>query len=221
MSLSVKANNTTVSTDIPESGQHLAVLIGVIDLGTHDDTYQGKVKKAHKIFLLWELPDTKQSGTTNNHLIGEEFSLSFHKKSNLRIFVEGWRGSAFAENEEFDPKSLLGKQCVVNIEHKTNKAGDRTFAKLKSAARPMKGQTVPPATRPLIYYEIGGKDPVPTQDWLPYLWLASAEKRVPVKEVIEDSAEFRGEEAEIPDAPQQAGGPAPAIAGTNADPIPF
>jgi hypothetical protein len=221
MSLAIKAsNNSGAGTEIPEQGQHLAVLIGVIDLGTHNDTYQGKTTKKRLLYLIWELTASKVEGTTNNHLIGQEFGFSFSKKSKLRLMAEKWRGAAYAEGEEFDPEKMLGRSCIVNVVHKKSGNGERTYANFDGATKPMKGQEVPPATRPLVFFEVGGKHPVPEYDWLPYHWLKSAEKMAPLKEHIADSAEMRGEEVEIPDGPQPAPAGAP-LSGTSADPIPF
>ena len=39
-------------------------------------------------------------------VVGQDFTLSMHKKANFRKFLEGWRGKEFQNDEEFDPVGI-------------------------------------------------------------------------------------------------------------------
>ena len=57
--------------------------------------------------------------------ISREYTLSLHKKANLRADLESWRGKGFTDREleGFDLENILGKNCMLNIIHKqTEKA---------------------------------------------------------------------------------------------------
>ena len=49
-------------------GNHPAVLVAMIDIGTHEEDYQGAKKQTRKIYLAWELVDEKKADG-KNHVI--------------------------------------------------------------------------------------------------------------------------------------------------------
>ena len=40
--------------EIPPAGNHPAVLVGIIDLGTRPSTFQGKTTDRREVYLVWE-----------------------------------------------------------------------------------------------------------------------------------------------------------------------
>src|ERR1700676_3874947 len=121
--------------EIPPSGQQIAVVVGVIDLGTHEQESKAKdgtisTWDRRSVLICWELPACKMTGMKDtNHIIGQEYTISFSNKANLRKMIEGWSGQKFKDGDTFDPDSLLGKQCVVNIVHGKS-AKDKAYAKV-------------------------------------------------------------------------------------------
>ena len=97
---------------IPEAIHH-AICYGVYDLGTHINPTFGKSE--HKVLIQWELPgqriDIEKEGKMVNlpRAISKRYTLSLHKKANLRKDLESWRGKSFTEQEEeaFDIIKLL------------------------------------------------------------------------------------------------------------------
>lgn len=154
-----KATSTTFSTETPEAGAHAAVLVGIIDKGTHTeevkDEKTGKVqnKDLRKILLVWELTDAPMSGTTNNHVVYREYSLSYHKMGKLRQLAESLRGKPYGDDEPIEYDRMLGIGCLVGLKHKTAAASGRTYAVVDTVSKPMKGQVIPPAKhKPTLWF---------------------------------------------------------------------
>lgn len=214
--------------EVPNAGSLPAVLVAIVDLGTHEDDYQGKKTKNRKVFLVWELPGELLSGTNQAHCIGREFTLSFNKKGTLRIFAEKWRGKEYADGESVDIGKMLGKSCLLSVVHKTSSSGS-VYAKVDSVSMLPKGMPTPTASRTPFLFEITAPGcPVPTQEWLPYLY------GEPLVEKIKSSPEWRGQQSPSAPAPQSQPrppqGPPPQHAsstwtppqpGPQADEIPF
>lgn len=164
------------------AGNHPAVLVGLIDLGTQETEYAGEVKWQPQVYLVWELTTEKQAGLKDrNHLIARSFTLSFNSKAMLRGFIEKWRGKAFADDEEFDLTRVLGQPCLLTVEHKVS-AGGNTYARVTSVGGVPKGLPIPPAQNKPVAVELGGEIP----EWIPYLY------GEPVKDVVAKSREKSG-----------------------------
>lgn len=169
MSFTVKATSGGGGREVPPAGSHPAVLVAIVDLGTHTETYKDQAAKSiRKVLLCWELTDEKVAGKKDeNHLVCKDFSLTFGTKSGLRKIVEGWRGKAFAEGEDFDLGKLLGKECMLTISIGTSSKGNE-YAKIESVSPKPKGMTVPPAQRKPLLFEVG--QDTAQLEWIPYLY---------------------------------------------------
>jgi hypothetical protein len=155
------------------SGNHVAVCIAFIDLGTQRrKKYQSEAyEETEMIFLCWELTDV-----AGRPVVGRDFRASLHTKSHLRQWVKNWRGKDLGEEEEFDLTKLVGKKCVLTIEHK--RSGDRTFATVSNLMAPIKGLAVPdPERTPYCWTRMDGT-PFRGPDWLPWLYGKSIEEWV-------------------------------------------
>lgn len=129
--------------ELPPSGTHPAVLVALIDLGTHQSRFDA-TKTVHKILLIWELTAESDS-SGNNFLITQDYTWSLNKKAGLRPIVEGFRAKTLADNEEYDLGEMLGKPCVVSLSEGVSGSGKK-FMDVTSVSPPMRGLTVPPAT---------------------------------------------------------------------------
>ncbi len=155
--------------EIPPGGMHVAVLIGLVDLGTHTFVGAENTSENRKIFLAWELTAERQrDGTT--FVVGKEYTWSLSKKAHFRVMLEGWSGRSFNDQEEFDPAVLVMKPCVITLKEGTSKK-DRQFVDVVAVANPMKGQKVPPATRKPFSWHLSQitcrQDEIDIPDWMP------------------------------------------------------
>lgn len=194
--------------DLCPAGNHGGVLVAIVDLGTHEDSYQGKIRDSHNVVLAWELPGVKKPDG-RPFVLAKQYGLSFTIRSNLRIMVETWRGRAFDDNEEFDVTKLLGKKCLVNVGHKPN--GDKAYHEIKSIGSLPQGMPVADPTTESLLYTVDMGSP-PPMDFLPYLYGRA------IPEIIAESKErsgkpflTRGGKA-APDTPYSSSAPAPASA---------
>lgn len=170
--------------ELPPEGNHSAVCVAVIDLGTHVESYQGVSKEARKLYLAWELigHQTKQGGP---HIVCNQYTVSFNEKAKLRQLLETWRGKKFVEGEEFDISRIVGMPCFLQVSHAKSGSGNDIY-KIDAVTTIPKGIQPPKPTVKPILWEIEGSEPVPSQDWLPFLYGKK------VAEKIGDSIEKRG-----------------------------
>lgn len=156
----------------PPSGTHPAVLVGILDLGTTDNTYKDKTTKRQKIMLVWELTAEADSNG-QNFVLGQDYTWSLNEKAHLRKIVEGFRGKTLADNEDFDLMIMLGKPCMVNVSEGLS-AGGKKFMEVTAMSPPMRGLTVPPPTHePFVFHwgMIGSThDPIEIPDWIPRVY---------------------------------------------------
>ncbi len=187
-------------------GNHSAVLVAIVDLGTHEENFQGKINIQRKIYFVWELTSEKEPGKDDNRLIAKMFTLSFGKKAKLRALIEGWRGKALDDGEEFDLTKLIGKACLVNVVHADE------YASVAAVSAPPKGVKVEKPKRIPFIWEIEGDKPVDLS-WLPWIYGKK------VEDVIAQSDEATGKTRESSNG-QKVKEEAPAEE-EQEDPIPF
>jgi len=171
------ARNTKSSSDYEpvNAGNHHGICYRYFDLGTqHSDLFN---KDIHKVLIIWELPDERieYEGEDKPRVISNEYSLSLHKKSNLRKDLESWRGRPFTE-QELDPSTkggfkldkLLGANCMVNVIHNTK--DDRTYANVASLSPLMKETPKNQAENEVFGWSFDndgpGQLPEDTPDWI-------------------------------------------------------
>ena len=161
-------------TDFPPTPAGLwpAVCYGIVDIGTHEESWQNELKERHSMYILFELPtltieveeETKPRG------ISKKFTKSLHKKSALRAFLESWRGCAWSDKElkekGFDMRTLLGVNCQLNIVH--NVTDDKTYANIATVVPLSKGMTKYEPFNELVCYDIrdGVNIPESVPEWL-------------------------------------------------------
>jgi hypothetical protein len=165
-----KASNTGGEDwEIPDPGLHPATVIALVDLGTHDNEYQGKATDPKRIlFVVWELATRDTDG--NPFIVGEGFTDSLHKKANWRKLLAGWRGRDFSEGEEFDPVNIINVKCLVTIAHGIS-GKNKKYTHIAAVAPPMKGQAIPDCTKPLCMFHLSminsTSAAIDIPDWMP------------------------------------------------------
>lgn len=193
-------------TEKPPVGNHLAVLVAVIDMGKQlDDFDKSKPYWQWKAMFVWELVGEQIAGTAKNHVIGIDLSLSTGEKSKLRKWVQARTGKPFPAGP-FDPTTELGQPCFLNvIEHKG-------YPKVDGVAAVPKGIPVPKPTYPLTALSLeefqAGK-PVP--DFVPWLYGSPLEDHIKACQEIGGAKPTPKKKAE--------GDPAEGV--KTGDPIPF
>jgi hypothetical protein len=156
-----KLSGTGQSKPAP-AGNHVAVCVGVIDLGTQFvKGYQGQPDDwVYQVMLQWELSDALMDDG-RPFMVSRRLRLSMHEMSGLRKILQSWRGGSFSEAEarEFDVKNVLGKPCMLNLVHKTSEKSGTVYANVDSISPLHKQIARPEPVNPLVYYAIEEGDP--------------------------------------------------------------
>jgi hypothetical protein len=153
---------------IPE-GLHEAVCYRFFDLGTQFNETFGK--SARKVLLMWEIPgeriEIERDGQTLDlpRAISKQYTLSLHKKSNLRHDLESWRGRRFTADElqGFDLCNILGASCQLQVMNETK--NDRTYANIANIL-PNKAKLIPENKSDYFSFEEHDKLPENTPEWI-------------------------------------------------------
>ncbi len=151
--MAINATNEVTNYEPIPAGNYVARCYQMIQIGTVNENIMGEIKTMNKVRISWELPTElkvfKEEKGEQPCSISKEFTLSLHEKSNLRKFLAGWRGKDFTEEQAklFDITVLAGKECMLNIIHKTSKQG-KTFAEISSISTLPKGLKCPPQINP-------------------------------------------------------------------------
>lgn len=203
MSWTVKASGGQggVGTEKAPSGNHPAVLVGLIDLGTQlVPGFQGEPDKyQRRIYYVYELVTKKVTGVGRNHTVAIDLTFSFHEKSKMRKWVEARTGRKVGDNTEYDITQELGRPVLLNVVE--NKNG---YPKIEGVTAIPDGLPVPPPGYKPTAWKLGD-DMGLIPDWLPYLYGR------PIPDVIRDSKEMKGGPVGgQPEAPPQASATSPA-----------
>lgn len=147
-------------------GTHVARCYRLIDLGTQEIQFKDETKLQHKIMIGWECFGEDEAGgplVTEDGMplvISKRYTVSLHKKANLRGDLESWRGRPFTDDElkGFDIANLLDKWCMLSVIH--NQAGDKTYANIASimAVPPAMRKTLPKGIHELQKFDIDQPD---------------------------------------------------------------
>jgi len=158
--------------ELPPSGMHPAVLVGLIDLGTHTREFGGEKTDQHKLYFCWELTAENDS-KGQSFVVGQDYTFSLNKKAKLRGIVEGYLGRSLADGEEFDPMLMVGNPCIVNLKDGVSGSGKK-YVEVGGIGKPMKGQTVPPATKEFCIFSLSQInstiDPIDIPSWVPPIY---------------------------------------------------
>lgn len=119
---------------LPDADIHYAICAISFDLGMKVNEQFGKIEP--KIMLAWELEQRMEDGRP--FMLSREYTLSLHKKSNLRKLIEAWRGKAMteAEAEDFDTDVLVGKTCRISVVHNKSEHTGKTYANVQAVMPP-------------------------------------------------------------------------------------
>lgn len=133
------------------AGTHVARCVGIIDLGTQKNEWQGQVKLQPQVIVRWELPfePIQTEDGPKPHIVQRYYTNSLSEKANLRADLEAWRGKPFTTEElmRFDLMAVLGKPCTVTVVH-----NDKGKAVVKGVGGLTKGTTCPPAFNPPLAF---------------------------------------------------------------------
>lgn len=126
-------------TEIPSADVHDARIVALVDLGSHQESFQGgHAEWKRGLYVVFELDEEMTGFKGTNHVVGVKYTLSFHEKANLRKLAENLLndGNAYAADAAVDYTRLLGQPCAVQISHESGKGdkADRTYVRVKGVS---------------------------------------------------------------------------------------
>jgi len=131
-------------------GQHAMFCVDVVNLGINVEQFgDQEPREVAKVALVFASGETQRATGKPDELtlVTTEMTLSANEKSNLRKFMESWRGKSYTPEQAADGlpiTKLYGQGALVSIEHVTTSKG-RRFAKVASIAPLPKAMALPSA----------------------------------------------------------------------------
>lgn len=127
------------------AGQYRFVCADIHDEGTRPGPFGAK-HQVRIVFVSELLNEQDPERRPFEH--SQWFTLSLNEKSNLRKFLEQWRGIAFTEEqiqEGWDITKVVGANAYVQILHKKKEAGGikPVIASIMKLPKGMKGMEIP------------------------------------------------------------------------------
>jgi hypothetical protein len=125
------------------AGVFASICIDVIDMGAKATQY-GLKDHVRVVFATTET--ILVEGVERPCIVLTTMTKTIGKDSNLRKFLEGWRGKPFTAKEledGFDVDDLLDVPAMLNIVHKPSPDGTKTFANIATATRVPRGLALP------------------------------------------------------------------------------
>jgi hypothetical protein len=138
------------------AGTFVARCFRFVDLGSHEQVFQGESKGLKRLVLIsFELP-TELMSDGRPFTIAKRYVWSTHEKANLRKDLEAWRGQKFNERDfgpgGFDIRNVIGKTCTLTIVH--NERDGSTYSNIASIGAAMKGMVIPEQINPSVYVSL-------------------------------------------------------------------
>jgi hypothetical protein len=179
MPLKGKATAGGGDFELCPAGSHAGCLIGIVDLGTHWDSFQGQAERqVRRVLLVWEV-ECEVDGKDQHLVVGRDYNIGLNdkgelvygKKSALRLLLEGYHGKQYDEGQDIDPEALLGKACLVQITHEKTKGSGKDVARVKSISKlPKSMPALKPAHAKFSYAADSEDASPPSGDWLPRVY---------------------------------------------------
>lgn len=210
MSLNSPEGFKKTQKQIPTAGLQLAMCYAIIDLGTHEESYQGQTKMTPKVQFSFELPmQTAVFDATKGPqpmVVWGDYTVAAGDQAKLPKMLSSWgKGNKIEKITEELLKMYLGKPCTINIEHVTSKkdVDSETGKPLVFANIGLKGTAVFPITQgmakpektvnPLIFFSLDS-----------FSWDTYGKLPKHIQDKIAKSAEWPGILAKYPKLPTAA-----------------
>jgi hypothetical protein len=131
------------------TGNHGAILVKVVDIGTQEGEYKGEKTLRRQEIWTWELPEeVREDGQP--FIISKFYTASLGEKSNLYKDLVGWLGKA-PDPKTFTPNDVLGKKCQVTVMEKAD-TGKRSVSSVSALHKSIKLPDTP--HNPVIFFSL-------------------------------------------------------------------
>lgn len=154
--MSLTAKRGVTREPVPR-GMYPARLYKIFHYGTIPGGYEGKL--TNTVRFDWELPTKMKVFDPEKGeqplSISKDYTLSMNEKSNLCKDLESWEGDSFKDDDEaerYNILDLIGRECMINVAHKTAKSSGNVYAYVASITPMPEGMECPlPINPPFIW----------------------------------------------------------------------
>ena len=117
-----ESNNRPSMQELIPEGKYTGIIYSIVDLWTHEVTFEWEVKQQRKVHISWELPKIMVKFSEDKGeqpaVVSKKYTFSMHPKAWLRWLVENieWK----LEDSDaylYELQNILGKYCLLKIEH--------------------------------------------------------------------------------------------------------
>lgn len=142
------------------AGTYVGRCYRFIDLGSHEQTFQGENKGLKRLVMVgFELPTELMAigdYAGKPFTVHKRYTWSTHEKATMRKDLESWRGRKFNDSDfgpgGFDVRNLLGVPCTLSIAH-SEKDGS-TYSNITGIGPPMKGMPMPDPVNASVFLSL-------------------------------------------------------------------
>jgi hypothetical protein len=154
-----KAGTTGEPRELCPPATYFATCVGLYDVGTRDNTFEGKTKKQHQVVLAFEVSGAK-NGDGRPFVVSKFYTLSFGERATLRKDVESWDGKSYPKDHEYPVETLIDRPCMITVAHKERQGGGMR-EEIKSISGVPAGMPKPTSELDSIVYELDPSKDIP------------------------------------------------------------
>jgi hypothetical protein len=140
--LTVNNSMSSFKKEYPPKGNNQAVICFVIPAGTHTEQFPNKPPQTKKkVLCIYETKARKEDG--KRFVKRKEWTFSMDERANMRIDINSM---GFDTNSDFNLKSLVGHNFIVNFTHEKDAKGNikvktGAFTSLMDGITPIEPET--------------------------------------------------------------------------------
>jgi hypothetical protein len=168
------------------AGTHKAVLVKIVDLGTHEKEFRnGGRGPWHEVALVWEVAQRLRPDGLP-FLLAKQYTASLAEGTGLRDVLETLEGRRFANDLDVELEDFLGRPCLLKVSQEVSKAG-KAFNRIDDVLALIEGMDAPEPTHELVFYDTDMGEPGPELADLPHVFVDG--QLTPIVAAVESSAE--------------------------------
>ncbi len=161
-------------------GNYPGNVVALIDVGHQQETSKdGERYLARKLVVAFKL--AKKDSKGKPFIVAERYTWSMKDNSNFYGVVCGLTGRKFAQGEKFNPQSIAGMPCMVQMagkEGKDKKGNTKTYVNIAGVAQFPEGLPFPAVDSPPLCWSVAEKKPMPEMAWIPRVYGETVEQMV-------------------------------------------
>jgi hypothetical protein len=192
-----KPEGTGGSYECCPADNYPGAIVGLFDVGTHAETFNGETKDSHKVIFVYELSETQANGKP--FILAEKYTLSLNSKAKMKKVLEALHGRTIAEGEKISLRQLAGMACMVNVGNtETVKDGKpRKYHNILGISKLPKGMPPFKPTLEPVLWSVKQDEPFPISlDWLPLIYGQT------IEDIAKNSKEAKAKRIQVIEAGQ-------------------